>query len=140
MAASNITDADIRTVIDAFVAIANDTSALVEVLNTARIKRSLGVRILGTSSNEGFIIEGGKIRRLHRLDNPTVTVTTDKATFWYIINSPSAKVARLRAYQGIFSEETVHVDPPPGVEGGALHIEGLLMLFGLVAESAMGGG
>jgi hypothetical protein len=137
MTEGTITDSDIRTVVDAFVSIANNTPGLAGVMQTYRSKRSLAVKLLDTSAMEGFIVEGGRIRNIHRLDNPTVVVTMGKNTFWHIINSPSAKVARLRVYSAIFSEETIHVDPPPGVEAGALHLENVLTLFGTIAETAL---
>jgi len=58
--------------------------------------------------------------------------------YWNIINSESSGIARARIFTAIFTEESITVDPPPGVSGGALHIENVIKVFTYIAKTVMG--
>ncbi len=133
-----IADEDIRDVTEAFVQIANKNGVLDDVMTDYIGKRSLAIKILGSRFKTGFIFKEGRIRMLSDLDAPTVTVTMDKDMYWNIINSESSGIARARIYTAIFTEESVTVDPPPGVSGGALHIENVIKVFNQIAKTVMG--
>ncbi len=134
-----ITDSDITEVVDAFITIANEGHALDHLLAQYHSNRTLAVRVVDTSFKYGFMFRDAKLQRLSDLDTPTVTVTMNKNTFWHIINSDSAKIARMRTYHAIFAEETILVEPPPGIESGALHLENVMQVFGAISEMVMGG-
>lgn len=133
-----ITDEDIRDVTDAFVQIANKTGMLDEVMKDYRDKRSLAIRIAGSRYKTGFIFKDGKIKMLSDIDTPTVTVSMDKDMYWTIINSENSGIARARIFTAIFTEESIIVEPPPGMAGGALHIENVIKVFNSIAKTAMG--
>lgn len=133
-----IADEDIRDVTEAFVQIANKTGMLEDIMKDYQDKRSLAIRIMGSRFKTGFIFKEGRIRMLTDLDTPTVTVTMDKEMYWNIINSESSGIARARIFTAIFTEESVTVDPPPGVSGGALHIENVIKVFNSIAKTVMG--
>ncbi len=133
-----ITDEDIRDVTEAFVQIANKTGMLEDIMKDYRDKRSLAVKIMGSRFKTGFIFKEGRIRMLSDLDTPTVTVAMDKDMYWNIINSESSGIARARIFTAIFTEETISVDPPPGVSGGALHIENVIKVFNSISKTVMG--
>lgn len=133
-----IADEDIRDVTEAFVQIANKTGMLEDIMKDYQDKRSLAIRIMGSRFKTGFIFKEGRIRMLSDLDTPTVTVTMDKEMYWNIINSESSGIARARIFTAIFTEESVTVDPPPGVSGGALHIENVIKVFTYIAKTVMG--
>lgn len=133
-----ITDDDITAVVDSFITIANENHALDHLLSQYHSNRTLGVRVVGTKFKSGFMFKNSRLQRLSDIDKPTVTVTMDKNIFWHIINSESAKIAKLKVYHAIFSEETVLVEPPPGIESGALHLENIMQVFGAISEMVMG--
>uniref|UniRef100_A0A6M3JXW0 Uncharacterized protein n=1 Tax=viral metagenome TaxID=1070528 RepID=A0A6M3JXW0_9ZZZZ len=133
-----ITDEDIRDVTEAFVQIANKTGMLEEVMSDYQDKRSLAIKIMGSRFKTGFIFKEGRIRMLSDLDTPTVTVTMDKDMYWNIINSESSGIARARIFTAVFTEESIIVDPPPGVSGGALHIENVIKVFNSISKTVMG--
>lgn len=133
-----IADEDIRDVTEAFVQIANKTGMLEDIMKDYQDKRSLAIRIMGSRFKTGFIFKEGRIRMLSDLDTPTVTVTMDKEMYWLIINSESSGIARARIFTAIFTEESITVDPPPGVSGGALHIENVIKVFNSIAKTVMG--
>ena len=133
-----IADEDIRDVTDAFVQIANKNGMLEDVMKDYQDKRSLAIRIMGSRFKTGFIFKDGKIRMLSDLDTPTVVVTMDKDMYWNIINSESSGIARAMIFTGIFTEESITVEPPPGVSGGALHIENVIKVFNIIAKTVMG--
>uniref|UniRef100_A0A6M3X4Q8 Uncharacterized protein n=1 Tax=viral metagenome TaxID=1070528 RepID=A0A6M3X4Q8_9ZZZZ len=133
-----IADEDIRDVTEAFVQIANKTGMLEDIMKDYQDKRSLAIRIMGSRFKTGFIFKEGRIRMLSDLDTPTVTVTMDKEMYWNIINSESSGIARARIFTAIFTEESITVDPPPGVSGGALHIENVIKVFNSIAKTVMG--
>ncbi len=80
-----ITDDDIKEIIDLFISVANDTDALSEVMDEYK-ERSLALKIHDSAYKTGFMLQNGKIRSLRTLDRPTCLMTTDKDTFWKIIN------------------------------------------------------
>ena len=133
-----ITDEDIRDVTEAFVQIANKTGMLEEVMSDYQDKRSLAIKIMGSRFKTGFIFKDGRIRMLSDLDTPTVTVTMDKDMYWNIINSESSGIARARIFTAVFTEESIIVEPPPGVSGGALHIENVIKVFNSISKTVMG--
>lgn len=133
-----ITDEDIRDVTEAFVQIANKTGMLEEIMRDYQDKRSLAIKILGSRFKTGFIFKEGRIRMLSDLDTPTVTVSMDKDMYWNIINSESSGIARARIFTAVFTEESIIVDPPPGVSGGALHIENVIKVFNSISKTVMG--
>jgi len=133
-----IADEDIRDVTEAFVQIANKTGMLEDIMKDYQDKRSLAIKITGSRFKTGFIFKEGRIRMLSDLDTPTVTVMMDKEMYWNIINSESSGIARARIFTAIFTEESVTVDPPPGVSGGALHIENVIKVFTYIAKTVMG--
>ena len=133
-----ITDEDIRDVTEAFVQIANKTGMLEEVMSDYQDKRSLAIKIMGSRFKTGFIFKDGRIRMLSDLDTPTVAVSMDKDMYWNIINSESSGIARARIFTAVFTEESIIVDPPPGVSGGALHIENVIKVFNSISKTVMG--
>lgn len=133
-----ITDEDIRDVTEAFVQIANKTGMLEDIMKDYQDKRSLAIKIMGSRFKTGFIFKDGRIRMLSDLDTPTVTVTMDKDMYWNIINSESSGIARARIFTAVFTEESIIVDPPPGVSGGALHIENVIKVFNSISKTVMG--
>uniref|UniRef100_A0A6M3M6I3 Uncharacterized protein n=1 Tax=viral metagenome TaxID=1070528 RepID=A0A6M3M6I3_9ZZZZ len=133
-----ITDEDIRDVTEAFVQIANKTGMLEEVMSDYQDKRSLAIKIMGSRFKTGFIFKDGRIRMLSDLDTPTVAVSMDKDMYWNIINSESSGIARARIFTAVFTEESIIVEPPPGVSGGALHIENVIKVFNSISKTVMG--
>lgn len=133
-----ITDEDIRDVTEAFVQIANKTGMLEDIMKDYQDKRSLAIKIMGSRFKTGFIFKEGRIRMLSDLDTPTVTVAMDKDMYWNIINSESSGIARARIFTAIFTEETISVEPPPGVSGGALHIENVIKVFSSISKTVLG--
>lgn len=133
-----ITDEDIRDVTEAFVQIANKTGMLEDIMKDYQDKRSLAIKIMGSRYKTGFIFKDGRIRMLSDLDTPTVTVSMDKDMYWNIINSESSGIARARIFTAVFTEESITVEPPPGVSGGALHIENVIKVFNSISKTVMG--
>lgn len=138
MITEEITDVYIRGVTESFVQIANDTGMLDDIMKDYKDKRSLAIRINDCMLNTGFIFKDGKIRMLSGLDTPTVTVTMNKIMFYNIINSESSGIARARIFTAIFTEESILVDPSPGLSGGALHIENVIKVFTFIAKTVIG--
>lgn len=132
-----IGDEDIRQVTEAFVSIANKTGVLESVISDCR-GHSLAFRIVGSRFKTGFIVNDGKIRMLSELDKPEVTVTIDKETYWDVINSESSGLARAKFYLGVYTEESIVFDPPPGTRGGALQMENVIKVLSAVSECVMG--
>lgn len=133
-----ITDENIRDVTEAFVQIANKTGSLDEIMKAYQDKRSMAIKITGSRFRTGLMFKDGKLRILSDIDTPTVTVTMDKEMYWNIINAESAGLARAMIYTAIFTEESIIVEPPPGVSGGALHIENVIKVFNLIAKTVIG--
>lgn len=133
-----ISDEDVMEITQAFVQIANEGGRLTQVVEQYRSNRSLAIRILGTRIRTGFIIKDGRIQMLSDLDHPTVTMTMDKATYWDIINSADSKLARAKVYAAVFTEERLTIDPPPGTQGGALHLQNIITVFSQISQLVMG--
>jgi len=133
-----ITDSDLKTIIDSFVDIANSDGELQSVMDTYQSDRSLGVKILGSKLNSGFMISDRRLKFLTELHKPTVLVTMSRTTFWDVINSENGNLARMKVYRGIFTDQDILVDPPPGLESGMLHIENVIKVFSRVAQVVMG--
>ncbi len=92
----------------------------------------------GSRFKTGFIVQGGRIRMLSDLDTPTVRIMMSKPTYWAIINANSATEARAMIYRGVFSDESILFDPPPGIDAGMLHLENVMQIFSYIAEKVMG--
>lgn len=135
-----ISDEDVLEITQAFVQIANEGGGLNQIVEQYRFNRSLAIRVLGTRIRTGFIIKDGKIQMLSDLDHPTVTVTLDKTTYWDIINSKDAKLARAKIYAAVFTEEGITMEPPPGTQGGALHLQNVMAVFSKLSQLVMGEG
>ena len=133
-----ITDSDLKTIIDSFVDIANSDGELQSVMDTYQSDRSLGVKIMGSKLNTGFMISDRRLKLMTELHQPTVLVTMGRATFWDVINSENGNLARMKVYRGIFTDQDILVDPPPGLESGMLHIENVIKVFARVAQVVMG--
>lgn len=133
-----ISDDDIRQVTEAFVTIANK-SGLVDRIISDCAGHSLAFKIIGSRIKTGFIIYNGKIKMLSELDRPEVTVTIGKDKYWDIINSDDVGTAKAKFYLGIFTEESIAFDPPPGVSGGALKMENVISVLSTVTECVLGG-
>jgi len=133
-----IKDEDIIEVTEAFIGIANEGGALEDILRQYQSGKSLAIKITGTRINTGLIIKNGKLHMLSHLDSPTVVVTMDKNLYWDIINAPSAAVARTKLWVGVYTEERILMDPPPGAHGGALHMQNLMKFFSEVSTIVMG--
>jgi len=88
-----ITDDDIKEITELFISVTNKTGALSETMDEYR-ERSLALKIHDSAYKTGFILQNGMIRSLRTLDRPTCLMTTDKATFWKIINVKESDVER----------------------------------------------
>lgn len=135
-----ITDKDIQNVTEAFITITNQTGALDDVVKQYDTNQSLALKITGSRFRTGFILKNGKLRMLGDLDKSTVTITMDKEKYWDVINSENPGIARAKFFLGVFTEESIKFDPPPGTEGGALHMENIIKVFTAMAQSVMIGG
>lgn len=133
-----ITDADIQEITECFVGIVNKTGELGKITSKYKDERSLAIQIIGTEGNTGFIVKDGKLRMLEGIDNPTVIVNMDKNTYWSVLNSKSSGSARAKIFTCIFTEESIKVTPPPGANGGMLHIENVVQIFDIIAKQIMG--
>lgn len=133
-----ISDRDIKDVVNAFVDIANSTGVLTSVASQYDTGgRSLGIRIVGNSKfKTGIIIEDNTIKSMRMMDEPTVTATIEKITFWNIINAPTAEVARTAIYTSMYTEQTIDLDPPIG-KGAELHFENIIKIFNAVANEVI---
>lgn len=124
-----VTDKDIEEVIECFVDVANETGVLVEIAKQYTDQRSLAIRIDGSQVKTGFILKNGQIANLREADKPTVLTTINRNVFWRIINSDNPAVAKALIYSSVFCDESIKMVPPPGVGGGALHLENLILIF-----------
>lgn len=133
-----ITDKNIRDVVAAFVEIANLTGALDQVTTQYPTGgRSLAIKVVGKSKfTTGFVMRDGRIDQMRDGDTATVTATFEKTTFWKVINSQSAEVAKITLQTALFTEQTISMDPPIG-SGAELHFENILKIFDAVAKVVM---
>lgn len=152
-----ITDEDIKEITELFIEVANDTGALSEVMDEYR-ERSLALKIHDSAYKTGFILQNGKIRALRTLDRPTCLVTTDKNTFWKILNLKEkdvekpedkhltaeernriiqerlADLRRLLIYTAFLTEHRLSFQTEDG--DIQIHSENLIKIFSKIAELA----
>jgi len=124
-----VKDEDIREVINLFIQVANDTGILGDIAKSYRDNRSMGIRITDAGVRTGFMLKDGKIVPMLASDKPTVIVAIPKDIFWRIINADNPVAAKTLIYNGVFCDDTISMTPPPGMQGGALHFENLVLIF-----------
>ncbi len=132
-----VKDDDIREVISLFIQVANDTGVLGDVAKSYRDNRSMGIRITDAGVRTGFMLKDGKIVPMQATDKPTVIVAIPKDTFWRIINADNPVEAKTLIYNGVFCDDTISMNPPPGMQGGALHFENLVLIFEKIVQTTM---
>lgn len=135
---NGITDQAIREVTEAFIEIANLDGSIEAIFESYKGSRSLAIEVADSRFKTGFIMQDGRIRMLSSLDRPTVKIAMLKPTYWSIINAGSAVKARAMIYRGVFTDESIHFDPPPGIDAGMLHLENVMQIFSYIAEMVMG--
>lgn len=128
-----ITDDDIKEITELFIEVANDTGALSDVMDEYK-ERSLALKIHDSAYKTGFIFQGGKLRALRTLDRPTCLVTTDKNTFWKIINQDDQDLQRLLIYTSFLTERSLSLQSEDG--DIQIHSENLIKIFSNIAEMA----
>jgi len=128
-----ITDDDIKEITELFIEVANDTGALSEVMDEYK-ERSLALKIHDSAYKTGFIFQNGKLRALRSLDRPTCLVTTDKNTFWKIINQDDPKLQQLQIYTAFLTEKSLSFRTEDG--DIQIHSENLIKIFSNIAELA----
>lgn len=152
-----ITDDDVKEVIELFIEVANDKGALGDVLSEYK-EKSLALLIHDSAYKTGFMLQNGKLRAFRTLDRPTCLITTDKGTFWKIINLKEsdvvrpedkhltakdrkrviqerlAELRRLLIYTAFLTEHRLSFQ----TEDGDIHIhsENLIKIFSNIAEMA----
>jgi hypothetical protein len=104
-----VSDADLEELMDLFVGIANGIPNLEPVL-TEYHDRSLAIKVYDSNFTKGIMFERGKIRLLQSLDRPTVTVTTNKDTFWDIVNSDNSEIQQKLIFVSLFTTRTLEVN------------------------------
>ena len=134
---TGITDQAIQEVTEAFVAIANLDGSIEAIFENYKDSRSMAIEVAGSRFKTGFIVQDGRIRMLSSLDRPTVKIAMLKPTYWAIINARSAAEARAMIYRGVFTDESILFDPPPGIDAGMLHLENVMQIFSYIAEKVM---
>lgn len=133
----SVKDEDVREVIDLFVQVANDTGILTSIAQSYRNDRSLGIRITDAGVKTGFMLQEGRIVLMSATDRPTVIVAIPKDVFWRVINAESPVAAKALIYNGVFCDDTISMNPPPGAQGGALHLENLVLIFERIMKVTM---
>ena len=126
-----ISDEDIKEILKLFIEVANGTNALEEIMSDYT-DRSLGIRIHDSKYSMGIMFSQGKLRSLRTLDRPTCIVTTDKNTFWKIINIGDPNLQRLAIYTAFFTERTLELNSQDG--DIQIHSENLIKIFSKIAE------
>ncbi len=104
-----VSDADLEELMDLFVGIANGIPNLEPVL-TEYHDRSLAIKVYDSNFTKGIMFDRGKIRLLQSLDRPTVTVTTNKDTFWDIVNSDNSEIQQKLIFVSLFTTRTLEVN------------------------------
>lgn len=104
-----VSDSDLEELMGYFVQVANGIPELEPVLDEYH-DRSLAIRVYDSNFNKGIMFERGKIRVLQSLDRPTVTVTTNKDTFWDIVNAENAKIQQTLIFTSLFTTRTLEVN------------------------------
>jgi len=132
-----IQDSDIKRLTELFVEIGNRDGGLNRIFEQYRDSRSLAIRITDSKYQTGFIFRDGRIHLLTVLDKPTVTISMDKLTYWNIATASTVQEARARIFAGVFTNETIRIDPPPGIGGGVLHVQNLVRIFTQIAKVVM---
>lgn len=128
-----ITDEDIKEVTELFISVANETGALDEVME-AYVDRSLAISIHDSAYKTGLLFKNGKIRSLKTLDRPTCLVTTDKNTFWKIVNEDDPELQQLLIYTAFLTERSLAFQTKDG--DIQIHSENLIKIFSRIAEVA----
>lgn len=126
-----ITDDDIKEITELFIEVANDTDALNEVIDEYK-ERSLALKIHDSAYKTGFILQSGKIRSLRTLDRPTCLITTDKNTFWKIINQDDPDLQRLLIYTAFLTEKSLSFQTEDG--DIQIHSENIIKIFSEISE------
>lgn len=132
-----VKDEDIREVINLFIQVANDTGILGDIAKSYRDNRSMGIRITDAGVRIGFMLKDGQIVSMLASDKPTVIVAIPKDTFWRIINADNPVAAKTLIYNGVFCDDTISMNPGPGAQGGALHLENLVLIFEKIMQVTM---
>ncbi len=128
-----ITDDDIKEITELFIEVANDTNALSDVMDEYG-ERSLALKIHDSAYKTGFIFQNNKLRSLRTLDRPTCLVTTDKNTFWKIVNQDDPELQRLLIYTAFLTERSLSLHSEDG--DIQIHSENLIKIFSNIAELA----
>lgn len=130
-----ITNKDVKIVVESFVEIANKTGVVKELINEHDLMgRSLGIQIVGDSNYKtGFIIKNGDLSLMRTLDEPTVTFTFQKLTFWNMMNAHSPEVAKMTLFNALYTDQTLTIDPPIG-SGAEVHFENILKVIGVIGR------
>lgn len=128
-----ITNNDIKIVVESFVEIANKTGVVKELINEHDLMgRSLGIQIVGDSNfKTGFIIKNGDLSLMKTLDEPTVTFTFQKLTFWNMMNAHSPELAKMTLFNALYTDQTLTINPPMG-RGAEVHFENILKVIGVI--------
>lgn len=126
-----ISDEDIQEILKLFIEVANGTNALDEIISDY-MDRSLGIRIYDSKYSTGIMFDQGKLRSLKTLDRPTCIVTTDKNTFWKVINIGDPELQRLAIYTAFFTERTLELNSQDG--DIQIHSENLIKIFSTISE------
>jgi len=128
-----ISNKDIRIVVESFVTIANKTGVIKELVNEHDLMgRSLGIQIVSDSNfKTGFIIKNGDLSLMKTLDEPTVTFTFQKLTFWNMMNAPNPEIAKMILFNALYTDQTLTIDPPIG-RGAEVHFENILKVIGVI--------
>lgn len=126
-----ISDEDIQEILKLFIEVANGTNALDDIISDYT-DRSLGIQIYDSKYSAGILFDQGKLRSLKTLDRPTCIVTTDKNTFWKVINIGDPELQRLAIYTAFFTERTLDLNSPDG--DIQIHSENLIKIFSKIAE------
>lgn len=128
-----ITDDDVKEIVDLFIEVANGTDALADVVKDY-VDRSLGIKIYDSAYHTGFILQNGKIQALKSLDRPTCIITTDKRTFWKILNIENPELQRIAIYTAFYTERTLELNSQDG--DIQIHAENLIKIFSKISEIA----
>lgn len=82
-----IEDEEIRAAIDVFIELGNENVDFAEVMKEYHSVGKTLAFIIRDAGNAGFVIDGGKLKRVDEIQNPTVVVSLDKATFTVMCES-----------------------------------------------------
>ena len=133
-----IKDEDIKDITECFVELVNGSDDLKGLMADYSHDRTLAIKIIGTQFETGFIMDGDKIRMLTKVDSPTVTATMDRNLYWNILNAATANIAEVLLMKGIYTDEVITLIPPPGIDGGAVHLMNIVKIFKLITEKVIG--